>query len=514
MLNMLHARVRVWTALGASLVLASCGGAPPEEAPAAEVPATAITLWSAKTELFMEHPPLVAGETVRFAVHLTDLATFRPIREGRVVIRFEGDRVDRFEAEGPSSPGIFGVDVVVPAARRYQMVVELHGAVSDEHAAVATTVHPDLDTALAAMPGDDGEGATTFLKEQQWTLDFATREVEQRPLRASLVVPAEVAPRPGGMVDVRASLAGRVVSGAGLAVGSTVSAGQALVELVTRNARAGERPVIALDLTQAEATLELARSERARVARLAEAGAVPARRVAEADATERIARARVESLQEELRHLDLTRTGEGGGTADERVVMRAPIAGSVAASFVTPGATVEEGQLLVRIVSLDRVHVVGHVPEQDASRLTTFRAGEVDVPGAPAPVAGLRFVSQGRVVDASSRTVPVTFEIARPSSTLVVGQAVSLRLLSADAEPRVVVPAEAIVDDAGQAIVFVQVSGESFERRPIRVGTAQEAGLVEVAEGLAVGERVVSRGAHLVRLAALSPQTPGHGHVH
>jgi cobalt-zinc-cadmium efflux system membrane fusion protein len=510
---MSDAVLRSFVALSLCGTLVSCG-APPPATTEEEPPALAVTLWSDRTELFMEHPPLVAGQQVRFAIHLTDLATFKPIREGRVVVRFEGERIDRFEVEGPSTPGIFGVDVVVPAARRYQMAVELHGPISDEHHAGAVTVHADLETALADVAGDDGEGATSFLKEQQWTLDFATTRVETRPLRSGLVVPAEVAPRPGGMVDVRASLAGRVVSGAGRAIGSTVSGGQTLLELVTRNTRAGERPLIALDLTQAEATLELARSERARVDRLASAGAVPARRVAEAEAAEKIARARVESLREELRHLDLTRTGEGTGTPDERVTIRAPISGTVVESLVTPGATVEEGQLLFRLVALDRVHVVGQVPEQYARGLSAYRAAEIDIPGAGEPLGGARFVSQGRVVDAATRAVPVTFEIAKPPATMVIGQAVSLRLLSADSTQRVAVPADAVLDDAGQTIVFVQAGGESFERRPVRLGPAREAGFVEVVEGLDEGERVVGRGAHLVRLAALSPQTPGHGHVH
>jgi cobalt-zinc-cadmium efflux system membrane fusion protein len=508
--------LRWCVALAVCAAVASCGAAPSPASGVeeADTPVTAVTLWTDRTELFMEYPPLVAGEQVRFAIHLTDLGTFDPIREGRVVVRFEGERIDRFEADAPTTPGIFGVDVVVPATRRYQVAVELHGPIADEHHAGAVTVHPDLGAALAAVPGDDGEGATSFLKEQQWTLDFATARVERRPLRAGLLVPAHVAPRPGGMVDVRATLAGRVVSGAGRAIGSGVRAGETLVELVTRNTRAGERPVIALELTQAETMLALARNERLRVDRLASAGAVPARRVAEAEAAESIARSRVESLQEELHHLDLTRTGEGEGAADERVSVRAPMSGTVVESLVTPGATVEEGQLLFRIVSLDRIYVVGQVPEQYVPRLSEFRAAEVNVPGADDPLAGATFVAQGRAVDPSTRAVPVTFELARPPATLAVGQSVTLRLLSGDTTPRIVVPADAVVDDAGQTIVFVQVGGESFERRPVRAGPAREGGLVEIAEGLDEGERVVSRGSHLVRLAALSPQTPGHGHVH
>ena len=62
-------------------------------------------------------------------------------------------------------------------------------------------------------------------------------------------------------------------------------------------------------------------------------------------------------------------------------------------------------------------------------------------------------------------------------------------------------------------IVFVHTSGESFERRPVTLGVRQ-AEVVQVLEGVKPGERIVSKGAHLVRLASLSTQVPAHGHVH
>jgi membrane fusion protein, heavy metal efflux system len=42
----------------------------------------------------------------------------------------------------------------------------------------------------------------------------------------------------------------------------------------------------------------------------------------------------------------------------------------------------------------------------------------------------------------------------------------------------------------------------------------REGGFVEIVEGASAGERVVTRGAHLIRLAAMSNQAPAHGHVH
>ncbi len=75
------------------------------------------------------------------------------------------------------------------------------------------------------------------------------------------------------------------------------------------------------------------------------------------------------------------------------------------------------------------------------------------------------------------------------------------------------IPESAIVEDGGRPVAFVQTGGESFERRPLRLGN-RAAGVVHVLEGIEPGERVVHRGAYLVRLAAMSSSVPAHGHVH
>jgi len=508
---------RVVVTLSITMVLGALSACrstpPPTPVEAEERPAIAVTVWSPRTELFMEYPPLVAGAHARFAVHLTNLDDFSPLREGRVVVRFEGESITRFEVEGPSTPGIFGVDVTVPAARRYQMAVEVHApGLADEHRVGAVTVHPTSEAALAAVEETE-EGATAFLKEQQWTLDFATMRVDEGSRREVIVVPATIEPRTGGRVDVRVMAAGRIASGGDRAVGSRVSRGETLAELVVRNERVGETPILRLELSNAEAELRLAEQTLARVERLATAGAVPTRRLDEARVARDTAAARVQIAKEQLRHLELSRSGEGAGVAGERVVVRAPIAGVIAESFATAGATVDMGDILYRIVTVDRVHVVGAVPEQHLARVQDVVEAEAVVAGLD-PMRTSRRISVGRVVDREARTVPIIFALDDPPTAVAIGQAASLRLISPGTAEGVTVPASAVVDDAGQPIVFVQAGGESFERRPVRLGGPREGGYVHVVSGLDAGERIVSRGAHLVRLAALSPQTPGHGHVH
>ena len=62
--------------LAASGLLAfACSKAPaPAETPEPE--GLSVTRWTTTTELFAEYPPLVLGETSRFAIHLTRMDTF------------------------------------------------------------------------------------------------------------------------------------------------------------------------------------------------------------------------------------------------------------------------------------------------------------------------------------------------------------------------------------------------------------------------------------------------------
>ena len=77
----------------------------------------------------------------------------------------------------------------------------------------------------------------------------------------------------------------------------------------------------------------------------------------------------------------------------------------------------------------------------------------------------------------------------------------------------VVVPASAVLDEDGRPIMYVQVDGEAFEKRMVRLG-GQEGNRVLILDGIKAGERVVTGSAYQVRLASLSTAVPAHGHEH
>jgi cobalt-zinc-cadmium efflux system membrane fusion protein len=494
-----------------SLAVASCGRKP-DAVPEDELPTVAVTLWTAKSELFAEHPVLAVGEDARFAIHLTDLATFKPLTKGTVRVHLQGPRTETFSADSPSRPGIFGVTVKPTAPGRYALKIDVSGALEDAFALGQVEVFSSADQARAFKVDEPKEERIAFLKEQQWVLDFGTAVVERRAMRPSVLVPGEIRPRTGGETVVSAPVAGRLISASSAAIGSAISSGDVLAQILPQSGEPADRPSLELAVRNAQTQLELARAERARAERLTKAGAAPARRLSEAVVAEKSAESAVEAAEKRLAQLDLTRTGQGQSESASRFLVRAPASGVIVESRATPGAAVEQGQPLFRVVAVDVVHVVAHLPEADLPNAATIVDAELTTPGQPMPIRLGKPASRSRVLDPTSRTLPLIFSLARPPAMLAVGQRVSIRLFTSGGGEAIAVPVSALVDDAGRPVVFVQREGESFARRPVTLGPRD--GSYVVVDGVQPGDRVVVRGAPLVRLAALSTAVPSHGHVH
>jgi RND family efflux transporter MFP subunit len=502
--------------VGFILLLPACRKADPSPAPAApEAETVSVTRWTARTELFMEYQPLVTTAKRRFAIHLTDLASFQPVSQGTVTVRLQGRNgsLESFTAQAPARPGIFGADVQPKNPGVYAMTVTLEGpGIRDAHNLGEVTVYSsEKDIPADSTPGEE---LIAFLKEQQWALDFATETAAKRAMRESLLAPGVVRPRSGGEVEVTAPVSGRVTVSGGLpAIGAAVTRGQPLVAIIPLTPAVGDGPSLELAVSEAKTGLDLARRDLARAERLLAVGAIPQKRVDEARTLALIAEARLTAADKSQAQYQASRRAEGSGGGDSSFAVNSPISGTVAEVATTSGATVMQGDKMFRLVAVDRVYVAAQVPESQAAMLGRVTGAEILVPGWVQPIAAARVVAKGSVVDPQSRTLSVLFEAPNQDQVLAVGQSVSVRLFLDRRVDAVAVRESAIVDDDGRPVVFVQREGEGFARRPVTLGV-REANLVQISNGLREGERVVTRGAFLIRLASLSNQVPAHGHVH
>ena len=497
-------------------VVAGCNRSGPPAAAPAEPEAMSVTRWTDKTELFAEYPPLVAGGTSRFGIHLTRLDSFKAVTDGSVEVRLEGGSnvPEVFRVDAPSRPGIFGVDVRPTHMGKRQLVIVLKSnGLGDEHRVGEVDVYPNTEAAHAAnRSGDEEAPGISFLKEQQWSLDFATAVVKEQAVRESIRIPARFEARPGGAADVVAPITGRLTRVVEVPLGASVSGGQELARLLPPPSAPADLPQLQRARADAQTALALATHDRERAERLTSAGAAPAKRLEEARSAEEQARARLTAAEASLAQDNAARTGSASH-GDGLFIVRSPVSGVIAQREAATGANVSAGSVLFRVVDASQIHVVGQIPETETARSRRANAAEIEIPGHPDRVPAGRLVSIGRVLDPQSRTLPITFAFDNRTFTFPVGQAAFLSLLMDSTAPRPVVPAEAIVDDAGRPIVFVQREGETFDRRAVTLGP-RSGGLVQITDGVKPGERVVTKGAYLVRLASLSASVPAHGHVH
>ncbi|RPI14455.1 MAG: HlyD family efflux transporter periplasmic adaptor subunit, partial [Acidobacteriales bacterium] len=392
-----------------SILIAGCTRQQPAttvKAPAA--PETvAVSHWTDKTELFMEYQPLVAGVKRRFAVHFTSLRTFQPLAKGSVTVRLarEGGEPEVFVTHAPARPGIFGLDVQPRQTGQYQMTVSLTSpGLDDAHELGAVVVYAS-EKEIPPEAEEPSEERISFLKEQQWSLDFGTALAAEREMRESLRVSGEVRPRSGGDVQVTAPISGRIATSSAIPViGALVSRGDEVASLVPFTPAPGDRPSLEYAISEAATALDLARRDRERTERLLSAGAIPAKRLDETRAAEATAAARVAASKERLTQYESSRRADGAGP---QFLLRAPISGVVAEVRTSPGANATQGDSLLRIVAVDEVYVLANVPESDAHRLRQLAGAEVETPGTNSTFPAGRLVSRSSFIDPQSRTLSV-----------------------------------------------------------------------------------------------------------
>jgi cobalt-zinc-cadmium efflux system membrane fusion protein len=508
------------TALLASMGLTGC--APPrgagESAQAGEA-ALEVTHWTDKTELFMEYPPLVAGQMALYAVHLTRLSDFSPMTAGRPRIEFtpeSGGTPAVLQGNPPSRPGVFRIEGPSPPAGRYAWALIIEAPeLSDRHELGTITVFPDRQAAVVgAVPRRSDPTGITYRKESQWSNGLATVPVREAELRSSIRAPATVRPLPGGEAVVAAPAAGRFMADVLLPVGTRVHAGQLLGRLEPRHGGGPDRATLEADVMEARVAVDAARVELERAERLLAEQAVPARRVEDARRSLAVAEARLRAAEARLAQRDEALLTGGGAAAGDTFALRAPITGRIADVMATLGASYAEGAPLFRIVRTDRLELEVQVPAPDVAlaRLATGLA--LEIPGTAKPLE-LRphHVHDSGVIDHATHALAVQMEVVNPGERLLVGQAATAVLSTSTRRRMPAVPSAAVLMEAGRPYVFVQVGGERFVRRFVEMA-ARDGDLVGIASGVAPGERVVTRGADDIQLAAAAGGLPAEGHVH
>ena len=231
-----------------------------------------------------------------------------------------------------------------------------------------------------------------------------------------------------------------------------------------------------------------------------------------------------------------------------RADVHAPYPGPVRAVLLNVGDNVRQGQTLARVESaeslqtysisspingivLDRQTNIGDVTSEaplfvvgDLSRVqaelnvVVRDIGRV-APGQAVVITGLDGTNgvQARIAtvlptaDVHSQTIiaraPLTISAASP---LRPGMAVRGSVVLAEQQVGVAVPRDAVQTEDGRTVIFVRVSADTYEVRPVTTGRTGS-DTIEITAGLAPGEAYVSENAFLVK-AEIGKDSASHGH--
>ena len=421
-----------------------------------------------------------------------------------------GGETQQFQVIKPAEPGLFR-PVAIPAAagqRRVKVTIETDEW-RDVHDLGTFEVYASAEAAEGAG-GAGQEGSIALLKEQQWTMGFSTAPVTRDEIRPSLRVYGTVQASQGQELELGAPTSGQVVELVeGLGRGIAVGQGQVLARLAPLPQSGLDVPALGAALREARATVQFTRSERERLEGLLVKGAVSQRRLDEAVLAQQLAQVK---LTEAGQRLAMAR--RSAGARGQSIEVRAPSRGVIVAVDVAPGQAVEQGAVLFRMVDSGSLWVEARIPEFDLGKVAAPFRGWVEVPGGErVDLRSEQVVGSVGPVDRLTRTAPLRFVVDEGAKGLYLGASVMVHLNTGAAEKGHTIPVGAILREGGQDVVFVQRSGESFDRRPVRLGASGKERVV-VLEGLSDNERVVDRGAYLVKLASSSNQVPDHGHAH
>jgi cobalt-zinc-cadmium efflux system membrane fusion protein len=294
-------------------------------------------------------------------------------------------------------------------------------------------------------------------------------------------------PLQGRVVEVRAHLGDRVKAGDVLLIIDSPDIAQAYSEYVKEDS----------DLQYATRAYELAKD-------LYENKAMPLKDLKQAENELVKARAEYRRAKERLLSLrvpadELTKPLDKQKITS-RFEMKSPLTGIVVERAVTPGQSVggDPTQVLFTVADLDMLQVLADLYERDLALVREGQFAMVTVEAYPGVEFPATVAAIGDVVDPATRTIKVRAWVKNDPHKLKPEMFARLHLDVGDATQFIAVPREAVLESDGKQFVYVVEEPNRYVKREVKVSNIST-DQVRVLEGLTRGQRIVIRGAVLIK---------------
>jgi membrane fusion protein, heavy metal efflux system len=361
------------------------------------------------------------------------------------------------------------------------------------------------DASNASVPAD----AVHIEQQNQGRAGIAVAPVTVRVMPTTLTVPAQVAMDEKHTQHIGALADGRIESVLVLP-GDAVRRGQTLATLHSHTVH---ETVAAL--TQAfaavqrqESAVGFATTTRDRYARLysIQAASLEEKQKSDQDlaqASKDLADAQANVIAEREHLGELLQVRPESLTPSnlynrELIPVRAVADGVVITRNVTVGQVVSTGDETFVTSNLRTVWVTASLDEKQIALVRPGAVATATIAGSPSTAFRGEVELIGDVVDPQTRTLPVRIVVPNPAMRLRPGMFVTAAIAGQSTRDAIFVPSDALQDINGFRVVFTTRDGTTFYARVVKTGTESN-GMVEITDGLAASDRVVVKGAFMVK---------------
>jgi RND family efflux transporter MFP subunit len=331
---------------------------------------------------------------------------------------------------------------------------------------------------------------------QQKRAGVVVGSVEERRFGDSQRVVGQVIRVPGSTLTVKAVIPGRVEN-LRVAPGDRVRKGQVLVELHAHELLGMQARLLQ---TRDRATLAATRLESGRELYAIEGISRLDLQVREQEAY--AAELDFNVIREELLDHGFPETSldevlENRKT-DAHLPVVAPMSGVLLELVVEDQEWVEEYQTLLVMGDPQRVELELQIAPDLAASVLAGDMVEFAPVGRSDQLGRATIVTKVPQVDPGTRTIKLRAEIVNDNVSLYPGVFVEGSVAHGEARRAAGVPASAVINIAGDDVVFVEVGEGSFEARPVELGVF-DGTAHEVLGGVAVGDRIATGGVFLLK---------------
>jgi cobalt-zinc-cadmium efflux system membrane fusion protein len=351
----------------------------------------------------------------------------------------------------------------------------------------------------------------------QWAT-MTVEPVQQRVFRSEHVTEGKIAVDEDRSTPIFSPYAGRVTK-LFVKPGDIVSVGQPLFTVEATDMVQAQNDFIGAStaLNKARSALNLAQIVDKRQRLLYEGKAVPLKEVQNAraalDAAEndvRSAEVALEAARNRLRILGKTEQEitqfQDKGTINPATPIYAPIAGTIVQRKLGPGQYVgsSASDPVFVIGDLSTVWVVAYIRETEAPMVRIGQAVYFTVLAYSEEAFPANISYVAAALDPTTRRLLVRATVNNAAGLLKPEMFASVKILIGEGDAALAVPRDAVIYEADAAHVWAaRDDDKAIELRRIRVGMTNGK-MVEVLEGLAPGDRVVTKGSLFIDRVALA----------